>query len=69
MAITIYKNINDVTKVYKIKYDNTPMYNILLEYYDNMTVNNFIVETLFPLMNNKNILKIKNKKSYKNKCL
>ena len=50
MAITICNLINNAQKVYKIKYDNQPMYNILLEQYDTMMVNNLIVETLYPTM-------------------
>ena len=50
MAITICNLINDAKKIYKINYDNQPMYNILLEQYDTMIVNNLIVETLYPTM-------------------
>ena len=41
--------INQIKNIYKIKYNGELLYNIILENYDLINVNNLICETLHPL--------------------
>jgi len=40
--------LNLTANIYKVKYDGEPLYNVLMEDYDTMSVNNIICETLHP---------------------
>jgi hypothetical protein len=40
--------LSETSNIYKVKYDGKPLYNVLMEEYDTMTVNNMVCETLHP---------------------
>ena len=46
--IEAYKFVNKFKNVVKIKYNNEILYNILMEKYDKININNLICETLHP---------------------
>jgi hypothetical protein len=48
-ALNLLTQINDNKIIYKVKYDGSPLYNVLLKKHDKMIVNNLICETLDPL--------------------
>ena len=49
---------NNFDNIYKVEYSGEILYNVLLENYDKMIVNNIICETLHPNNNLSNLYKI-----------